>query len=64
MARRPGTEWTSTEGREWAYVAFAPLGLASLSDPFYDEYDVRSFDSRAKHAAALDEDREPSFGDS
>jgi len=73
VARRPGNEWNSTEGREWAYgfrhhyytaVAFAPLGLVALADPFYDDYDVRSFDSRAKHAAALDEDREPSFGDS
>jgi hypothetical protein len=76
-ARRPGDAWNATEGREWAYgfrnnfyrvARYAPLGIAAavMADAFYDDYDVRSFDSRAKHAAAadLDEENEPSFGDS
>jgi hypothetical protein len=74
-ARRPGDAWNKTEGREWAYgfrhnfytvAGYAPIGLAAAvaADAFYDDYDVRSFDSRAKHAADLDEEREPSFGDS
>jgi hypothetical protein len=75
-ARRPDEAWNKTEGREWAYgfrnnfyrtAMYAPIGLAAAvaADSFYDDYDVRSFDSRRQHAAALDEDeREPGFGDS
>ena len=78
VARRPGDEWNkTTDGREYAYgfrhhfytaAAFAPigLGLAALADSFYDDYDIRSFDSRRRHAALadVDDEREPSFGDS
>lgn len=73
VARRPGEEWTNADGREWAYgfrhqyysafSQYRPIGL-DASDPYYDDYDVRSFDSRAKHAVDLDDEREPSFGDS
>ena len=74
-ARQPDSKWSAGDDREYAYgfrhafyttAAFAPIGLmaAVAADSFYDDYDVRSFDSRRKHAADLDEEREPSFGDS
>lgn len=74
VARRPGDEWSGADGREYAYgfrhqyystfSQYRPLGL-DATDPYYDDYDIRSFDSRAKHAVDLDDDdREPSFGDS
>jgi hypothetical protein len=56
----------------WAYgfrdrfyrgTHYRPLGL-DPADPYYDDYDVRSFDSRARHAGVLDDEREPGFGDS
>jgi hypothetical protein len=72
LARRPNNEWNTTNDREYAYgfrhafyttAGFAPIGLAA-ADAFYNDYDIRSFDSRRKHAVDLDEEREPSFGDS
>jgi hypothetical protein len=44
-------------------AGYRPVGL-DPSDAYYDEYDVRGFDSRKRHAALLDEEREPDFGDS
>jgi len=75
-AREPDSKWSAGNDREYAYgfrhafytaAAFAPIGLmaAAAADPFYDDYDVRSFDSRRKNAVAVDEDEEePGFGDS
>ncbi len=72
-ARQQGDKWQGANGHEWAYGfrhryyaagLYHPIGI-DRTDPYYDDYDVRSFDSRAKHAAALDDDeREPGFGDS
>lgn len=44
---------------------YRPLGLDAATDPYYDDYDVRGFQSRTKHSLAdVDDDREPGFGDS
>jgi hypothetical protein len=56
----------------WAYgfrhhyynsSGYRPIGL-DAADPFYDDYDVRSFNAPARHVADLDDEREPGFGDS